>query len=649
MRFPKLYSPKIKEHKIENFEGINRAKVIGDTQFSDALNMSCHSYPALCVRKKESVLYNTEVFEAKDIHFIPEDDFSYFYNTAQSPRIYSFYRQNKLFGQLEHEDGLGDKNMDWLNKELYVIKGSMAYSLDLTEKSFPQVVKAVGRDVTVVSKEKDSQPIDCCGVVSLVYDDFSEIGQYHTGSAEAQFPKDAAVGDIFCRGGTQFYRMTYLDSVDSTKNEWEAVGSLRLRIALTSGYNFFEEGDLVKLSDLKYWLWKVRELEFAQRFVRIERIYNTDSIETQALDVCEEMNDILCKMEYPTNQIYGYNNPEINNSGNALPLLGGKISACMPQMDMICASGNRLWGCSSEANEIYASELGCGRNWSVFENTAGDSFAVSVGSKGDFTACTCYKGHPVFFKENEMIVIGGTRPASYQISRYSCTGVAPDSPDGITVTGDALYYKGYDGVYVYTSGASPKCISYDLCDDMKELCNVRLCVHGDTLYVSGKKGEGYCCYTYDLKYGIWHRRDMPRCLKFIQYPDGLAAMTESEGVYTLQTVGGDIPEGFSAIGEEEVINWYFQSGEIYYSTPCRKLLYDVSIHCSIEDEADVYVEYDGCGIPEHICHLAELTRQATVMRLVPKKCHSFKIFVKGKGEGEFYLITQRAEEVKENG
>ena len=54
----------------------------------------------------------------------------------------------------------------------------------------------------------------------------------------------------------------------------------------------------------------------------------------------------------------------------------------MPDLDFICESENRLWGCSNETRTIYASALGDPTNFFSYQGLSTDSYAVAVGSEG---------------------------------------------------------------------------------------------------------------------------------------------------------------------------------------------------------------------------------------------------------------------------
>lgn len=98
----------------------------------------------------------------------------------------------------------------------------------------------------------------------------------------------------------------------------------------------------------------------------------------------------------------------INEGGDAETLT---ISRDVPDMDFICENENRLWGCKEDT--IYSSKLGDPFNWNVFDGLSTDSYAVNVGSAGDFTACCSYLGYPVFFKEE--INLQGLRGQALQL------------------------------------------------------------------------------------------------------------------------------------------------------------------------------------------------------------------------------------------
>ena len=84
-------------------------------------------------------------------------------------------------------------------------------------------------------------------------------------------------------------------------------------------------------------------------------------------------------------------------------------------MDYICSFENRIYGCSSSANTIYASALGDPTNFFDYTGISTDSYAVAVGSEGEFTGCIGYGGSVLFFKEDAIHRLMGSFPAEYAL------------------------------------------------------------------------------------------------------------------------------------------------------------------------------------------------------------------------------------------
>ena len=96
----------------------------------------------------------------------------------------------------------------------------------------------------------------------------------------------------------------------------------------------------------------------------------------------------------------------------------------MPELDFVTECDNRVWGCSKKENVIYGCTLGDPTNWYSYQGTAADSYAVTVGSDGPFTAAASCLGCVLFFKENCIHRLYGTKPSEYRLSSVRCRGVA---------------------------------------------------------------------------------------------------------------------------------------------------------------------------------------------------------------------------------
>ena len=67
-------------------------------------------------------------------------------------------------------------------------------------------------------------------------------------------------------------------------------------------------------------------------------------------------------------------------------------------------------GLQQRENVIYACKLGDPTNWFSYRGIAADSYAVTVGSDGAFTGAATCMGYALFFKENTLHKLCGTKP-----------------------------------------------------------------------------------------------------------------------------------------------------------------------------------------------------------------------------------------------
>ena len=99
----------------------------------------------------------------------------------------------------------------------------------------------------------------------------------------------------------------------------------------------------------------------------------------------------------------------------------------VPDLDFVTECDNRVWGCSSRENVIYACKLGDPTNWFSYRGIAADSYAVTVGSDGAFTGAATCMGYALFFKENTLHKLCGTKPSDFQLTSLRCRGVAKNA------------------------------------------------------------------------------------------------------------------------------------------------------------------------------------------------------------------------------
>ena len=181
----------------------------------------------------------------------------------------------------------------------------------------------------------------------------------------------------------------------------------------------------------------------------------------------------------------------------------------VPDMDYLTECDNRVWGCSNKENVIYACKLGDPTNWFSYRGIAADSYAVTVGSDGAFTGAATCMGYALFFKENTLHKLYGSKPSDFQLSSLRCRGVAKGAARSLCVINETLYYLSSDGVMAW-DGSLPVKISGGL--DNSWLMDVRGAVGGvlDTRYYLHLKvperGETRLL-VYDTERTLWHEED----------------------------------------------------------------------------------------------------------------------------------------------
>ena len=229
-------------------------------------------------------------------------------------------------------------------------------------------------------------------------------------------------------------------------------------------------------------------------------------------------------------------------------------------MDFVCEYGNRLWGCSNEEHAIYASRLGDPTNFYAFEGISTDSYALTVGTPGDFTGCAAFGSSVVFFKEDALHRIYGMQPSQFQLVTSHAPGVKKGCEKSLALGSGTLYYKGPDGVYAY-AGGQPVRIDPDFSG--LPLQGARGIYAGGTYYLMGKEPGGAChLLRYEEERGQWYREDDSDVLDFAAMGgevwflrrDGALIRTGGEGTPTLLET--------DVLQEEGAVPFTFVTGKI---------------------------------------------------------------------------------------
>lgn len=229
------------------------------------------------------------------------------------------------------------------------------------------------------------------------------------------------------------------------------------------------------------------------------------------------------------------------------------ISSPIPRTDFIVEYNNRLWGCSSVNHEIYCSKLGSATEWGSYDGISTDAWAATVGSDGDFTGACVYGGSVLFFKENCVHTVYGTKASNFTLGTIMLRGVQKGSDGSLCISDGLLYYKAPEGVFRFNGSASVRAdakLGNDITDTAAMTANGRYIV------MCTDKGT---VYYYDKRYSAWYTRKLPNVISAHEINGRLYAVTrdESKNMTLVQLVGND-----SDFQREEKSEFCAVSGEL---------------------------------------------------------------------------------------
>lgn len=315
------------------------------------------------------------------------------------------------------------------------------------------------------------------------------------------------------------------------------------------------------------------------------------------------------------------------------------VSRTMPLMDFVIENDNRLWGCryglnrdGQIVNELYACKLGDFKNWNCYMGISTDSYAVSLGSDGQFTGAITHSGYPIFFKENCMHKVYGQIPANFQVQTTACRGVQKGCSRSLAIVNEILYYKSRHAICAY-DGSLPTEISSALGDTQYE--NAVAGAHGNKYYVSMKEtaGEAYSLFVYDTAKSIWQRESGLMATGFCSCRDELYCSTQSGQIVTMLGSGSM---------DEQSVSWFAETGIINASLPDRQYLLRISIRLVLEpgSSMSILAQYDSCGAWQNIGTMIGMNLRSFTFPVRPRRCDHLRIRMEGTGKAMIFSITK---------
>ena len=306
-----------------------------------------------------------------------------------------------------------------------------------------------------------------------------------------------------------------------------------------------------------------------------------------------------------------------------------------PDMAHICECQNRLWGCSTDGHEIYASKLGDCKNWNCFAGISTDSWAATVGSDGKFTGAFAYMGYPIFFKEDSLLKVSISSYGAHSYKEIECRGVQEGSERSLTLLNELLYYKAADGVCVY-DGNFPQNISDNL--GAERYTDAIGAGVNDRYYIAMKDSNNTkTMFVYDTYANLWSKEDGLYPKFIVKHDNDLFYIDQDDYLYTV----------YGTVGTKETkIPWFVESGNIGYNLPDRKYLARMNIRMNLfmESHASFYVNYDSSDKWEFIYNMSGKGTASFAVPIRPHRCDHFRLRIVGSGEAKLLSITKEYEE-----
>lgn len=587
------------------FGGINETYGCSEAEESRALNFSSRGYPALQTRaprrktrevKDVNGMYHLNgllVCRGTTLEYTPDDS---------ETREGAVVLEHALTNDRKALTGMGTKVLIWPDKK--------AFDTETGELSELGAVWEIGEAGMTVTP---------CDTEGKTYTPGS------VGETEPEAPED---GQLFLKGDPETpYGMDSVLLKYSTKNKkWQEIMLQSLRIHCPGLGAAMKENDTVTLSGVP------------QRVCDALAKGLNGEISISTLDG----DDIITALALPKKSDRYYGSWTVLRSGTAWQSLDGKVTENeaadapvkaerrVPDLDFVTEQGNRVWGCSRKENSIYACALGDPTNWYSYRGIASDSYAVSVGSDGAFTGAASCLSYILFFKENCIHKLYGSKPSDYQMSSVRCRGVAAKAAGSLCVIAETLYYLSPDGVMAW-SGSLPAKVSGAL--DTGKLTAADWAMGGQLdaryyLYLHRRAdGDGSGrLLVYDTEKGLWHEES----------PAGTEMVSTGQQLYlwdgsALWVAGSDR----ETEGEEEA-NLRFEAvtGDIGMSVPDDKYISRVTLRLDAlaHTVVTVAVSYDG-GAWETVgsCAVTQ-ERQRVNLPFVPRRHDLMRLKFSGTGQ-----------------
>lgn len=290
----------------------------------------------------------------------------------------------------------------------------------------------------------------------------------------------------------------------------------------------------------------------------------------------------------------------------------------IPDMDFICEANNRLFGCSSELQTLYSSAFGDPLNFNIAEGLSTDSWAVPVGSDGEFTGCCKHGSSILFWKEARMHKLLGTYPQEYSVYEYTIEGLQKGCHKSLEVINEVLYYLGTHGVYAY-SGGMPQLLSANFGE--RYFKDGVAGNDGDNYYLSAWEGDECKLLVYETKSGFWFQEDATNAVDFARVSKDLYMLDDQGDIWLVDTRE-----------EDKDVDWMAQFTPFHESVEGRKMFSKIILRVELPKGAYMRVEvrYDNVRWRE-VGKIVGRDADSIPLQLPINRCDRFDVRLSGHG------------------
>ena len=613
------------------FGGYNHQEIINDGEMYETTNLTGDEYPVLATRRKRGIAsYDPTGENAVSVPLTAVHGRDQLVLIRGQEVFWNNYKVTGL--QVSADAGMLPKKIVSMGAYVCIWPDKVYFNtVDLDDAGgMERRFTITGDDVTAVMCRGDGTDYDMTGI---------DIG--------VTPPANPNNGDLWLdqSGDNDVLRQYNVSTM-----EWVEVPSVYVKISGTGIGSELKEYDAIEIAGIEA----------------------PDGADPRTAAQAQQLNG--SKILYGAGENYIVIEGLLNASLTELKATNVSVNRVVPDLDFICESNNRLWGCKYGlengvvVNEIRASKLGDFRNWNVFMGLSTDSYTASIGTDGRWTGAISQRGYPVFFKENAIHRVSGTSPSSFAIQTTMARGVQDGSWRSVCVVNEAIYYKSRDGVMLY-DGNMPVSVSEQLGGVLYS--DARAGALKEKYFISMKDaGNHWNLFTYDTKRGVWYREDGLTALQFAAVQDELYTIDEVNNTLIAITGStiGDL-EGYDDQAEEDVtiaesewaaetdMEWeavfgisgmdveplsggYGRSdvaGNHYLSR------FDIRMSLEAGHRATLEIMYDGDG---HWTDQGSIYGSRTknfVLPVIPKRCDHLRFRMKGSGAMKIYSIARHVE------